>query len=71
VDFEKIRIIKELASRSTDKKVKDKMKEFDAHLSTFTIERDFAKRDFNVQRMTDAVNKGKKMLAEISNELGY
>jgi len=69
VDFEKIRILKELASKSTDKKVKDTMKEFEAHLNTFTAERDYSKRDFNVQRMTEAVGKGKKMLGELSNEL--
>ncbi len=71
MDFEKIRILKELASKSTDKKVKDKIKELDALLNTFTAERDYSKRDFNVQRMTDAVGKGKKMVVELSDQLGH
>ena len=70
VDFEKIRMLKELASKSTDKKVKDKIKELDALLNTFTAERDYSKRDFNGQRMTEAVGKGKKIVVELSDELG-
>ena len=68
-DFEKIRILKEVASKSSDKKVKDKMKELEILLNTFTDERDYSKRDFSVQTMTDAVSKGKKLLVELSNEL--
>jgi len=70
VDYEKIRILKDLASKSSDQKVKNLMKGLEAHLNTFIGERDFSKRDFNVQKMTDAVAKGKKMLVELSNELG-
>jgi len=35
VDYEKIKIIRELASKSSDTKIKDQMKDFDAHLASF------------------------------------
>jgi len=66
VDFEKMRILRELASKSTDKKVKTLAAQFDQHLSTFVGEQDYSKRDYNAAVMTDAVTKGKKMLDELS-----
>src|SRR3989442_1124711 len=36
VDYEKIKIIRELASKSSDTKIKDRMKDFDAHLASFS-----------------------------------
>jgi hypothetical protein len=69
VDFEKIRILRELAAASTDKKIKSALKNFEAHLATFTDERDYSKRDYNVPRMTEAVAKGKKMIDALSDDL--
>jgi len=65
VDYEKILILRELASKSTDKSVKNLMKALDAHLATFVVE-----RDYNVAKMTEAVQKGNKMIRDLSNELG-
>lgn len=64
VDFEKIRIIRELSSRSQDKNVKKMMREFDLHLNTFTAE-----RDFNEIKITEALEKGKIMLKQLSETL--
>jgi hypothetical protein len=70
VDYEKILILRELASKSTDKNVKNLMKALDAHLATFVVERDYSKRDYDVAKMTEAVQKGNKMIRDLSNELG-
>lgn len=70
VDYEKILILRELASKSTNKKVKSMLTALDAHLATFTVERDYSKRDYSVSTITDAVTKGNKMIMELSNELG-
>lgn len=69
VDFEKIRILRELASASTDKKIKGALKTFEAHLATFIGERDYSKRNYNVPQMTEAVAKGKKMIDALSDDL--
>jgi hypothetical protein len=69
VDFEKIRILREAAARSTDKKIKAAMQEFEKHLLTFRGDRDFFKRTYDVQQMTEAVHKGKKMIEAMSKQL--
>jgi hypothetical protein len=66
VDFEKIRILRELAAKSKDKKVKTLAAELDKHLSTFVGDQDYSKRDYNALAMADAVVRGKKMLEELS-----
>lgn len=66
VDFEKIRIIREQASRSADKNVKKMIQDFDLHLKTFTTE-----RDFNEIKITEAVEKGKVMLNQLSEMLKH
>jgi hypothetical protein len=69
VDYEKIRIVRELALKSSDKKIKNKMKEFEGHLSTFIGDKDHNKRDYDQKRITEAVHKGKKMLDALSDGL--
>jgi hypothetical protein len=69
VDYEKILILRELASKSTNKNVKNLMTALDAHLATFTDERDYNKRDYDVAKLTEAVRKGNELLSELSNEL--
>jgi len=64
VDFEKIRILREKASRSTDKAVKDLMKQLDDHLQLFLTE-----KDFNTEKIKKDVDKGKKILDELSDKL--
>jgi len=69
VDYEKIRILRELAGKSSDPQVKNLMKELDAHLGTFVGEPDFNKRDFDTQRITEMVHKGEKLILDLSNAL--
>ena len=46
------------------------MKKLEGHLSGFTGERDHAKRDYNVPQMIEAVEKGKRLIKDLSLELG-
>ena len=69
IDFEKIRIIRELAAKSPDKKVKNLASQFDKHLTTFIGDRDYSKREYNASETSEAVSKGKKMIDEMSNML--
>jgi hypothetical protein len=66
VDFEKITIIRELAAKSSDKKVKNLAAQFEKHLTTFIGDRDYSKRVYNASTMSEAVSKGKGMINELS-----
>lgn len=66
VDFEKIRILRELASKSTDKKIKKSWQAFEEHLTNFIGDPDYSKREYNVSEMTTNVLEGKQMLDELS-----
>jgi hypothetical protein len=70
-DYEKIFILRELTSKSINKTVKKLMMDLDAHLSTFSVERDYSKRDFNTAKMTAAIQKGNNLIQELSSELGH
>ncbi len=63
-DYEKIRILKELASRSSDKKVKALMKELNDHLNAFVAE-----HDFDTAKITADLDKGRKLLEALSDSL--
>lgn len=69
VDFEKIRILKELSSGSSDKKVKKSWEAFQEHLTNFIDDPDYNKRDYDVREMTGDVLTGKKMIDELSAAL--
>lgn len=69
-DFEKIRIVKALAAKSTDKKIKASLKEFETHLASFARERTYSKRDYSAPKMTADILKGEKMIEALSNDLG-
>jgi len=64
VDYEKIRIIRELAARSKDAIVKNLLKEFDAHLSSLNDE-----KDFNEAKLKNDIQKGKTLVNELSEKL--
>ena len=64
VDFEKIRILRGKAAMSTDKTVKDLMKQLDDHLKIFLTE-----KDFNTEKIKKDVDKGKKIVDELSDKL--
>ena len=69
VDFEKIRILREMASNSSDKNVIKLMEELNAHLATFIVDPDYNKRDYNVAGMTMSIQKGKKIIEDLSDVL--
>jgi len=69
VDFEKLRILRELASKSTDKKVKDAMKALENHLRLFIDNPDYSRRDFTRERITTLVHQGGKLIEVLSDSL--
>ncbi len=64
VDYEKIRILKEEAVKSHDKTVQNLMQQLDEHLKIFLSE-----KDFNTNKIIEEVNKGKKIVEELSEKL--
>jgi hypothetical protein len=66
VDFEKIRILKEKASASADKKSKALMSKLDAHLKVLTTE-----HGFNEDTLKTQVYEGEKMIRELSDLLAH
>jgi hypothetical protein len=64
VDFEKIRILKEQASKSTNKEVKALWQALEKHLNVFLLE-----KDFNTDKIITDVNKGKQLVHQLSERL--
>ena len=64
VDFEKMRILREKAAKSTDKSVQSLMQQLDEHLKVFLVEKDF----FSDKIKAD-VDKGRALVEELSNKL--
>jgi len=65
VDFEKIRILREKAAKSTDARVKDLIRQLEQHLAVF-----LAEKDFDSKKITADVQKGKDILEQLSDRLG-
>ena len=63
-DFEKIRILKRLAAKSNDKKVKKLMDELNVLLQSFISE-----YDFNTEKIAADMDHGRMILAMLSDEL--
>lgn len=63
-DYEKIRIIRELAAKSTDASVKNLMDQLDAHLQTLNDE-----KTFDEEKLKSDVQKGREMINELSDKL--
>jgi Domain of unknown function (DUF4091)/Family of unknown function (DUF6067) len=63
-DYEKIMIIRGLAAKSTDKAVKNGMAAFDEHLETFNAE-----KEFKEDKLKEDLEKGKKMIDDLSERL--
>ena len=64
VDYEKIRILREKAVKSNNKKVKELIHELDTHLAQFVTE-----KTFDTEKMTGDLDKGKQILRELSELL--
>ncbi|MGN6800783.1 MAG: glycoside hydrolase domain-containing protein [Ginsengibacter sp.] len=63
-DYEKIRIIRELAAKSSDKKVKQLMAAFNTQLQTLNDE-----KDFKEDKLIGDIEKGRKMMDQLSEML--
>lgn len=63
-DYEKLRIIREKASKSTDKTVKNLIQQLDKHLKVF-----LAEKDFDTKKITKDVNDGKKIVEQLTDKL--
>jgi len=68
-DYEKIKILRELVSKSVDKEVLSLMNELNMHLASFTGARDYNQRNYNVDEMMKYVEKGKRLVIAISDAL--
>lgn len=64
VDFEKIRILREKAAQSSDATVKNLVQQLNEHLKVF-----LAEKEFDTKKITADVEKGKKILEELSEKL--
>ena len=64
VDYEKISIIRKKANASDDKTVKSLLQQLDDHLKTL-----LAEKDYKAQKLKDDLNKGEKLLEELSDKL--
>lgn len=69
VDYEKIRILRELAANSSDKSVKKMMKSLEQHLLSMIGGSDPGKIDYNKEKLTESVHEGIRLLEQISNKL--
>src|SRR5213594_1425754 len=69
VDYERIRILRALASQSTNGTIRRQLRELDNHLATFVGDRDYSKRNYDQARITEAVHKGMRMLEALSDRL--
>lgn len=63
-DFEKIRILREKASRSSDPAVKRLLQQLDQHLNSFLTE-----KEFDTKKISNAIREGRSIVAQLSNQL--
>jgi hypothetical protein len=70
VDYEKIHILRELASKSSNEKVKGLLKALDNHLASLATEQDYKKRDYSKENVKMAITKGNQLINDLSEELG-
>lgn len=66
VDYEKIRIIKELAAKSPGASVKNLITELNTHLETLNDE-----KTFNEDKLKNDIAKGKELINELSEKLAH
>ncbi|HVX48634.1 MAG TPA: glycoside hydrolase domain-containing protein, partial [Chitinophagaceae bacterium] len=63
-DYEKLRILRQLASKSTNGHVKELMGELDAHLAQLAGE-----HDFKIEKISADIEKGKQLINQLSDAL--
>ena len=64
VDFEKIRILKEMAAKSENKKDQRLLKQFEEHMQTIALN-----KNFDEGHLKESVEKGRKMIEQLSERL--
>lgn len=64
VDFEKMRILREKAEKSTDGKARNLLQQLDQHLKIFLSE-----KEFDTAKITADVEKGRRILDELGERL--
>jgi hypothetical protein len=64
VDFEKLRILKAKAARSTNTEIKKLLQDLNQHLQVFTAE-----KEFNEEKLRQHVQKGERIMSELSEKL--
>lgn len=64
VDYEKVRILREKSAKSTDKNIRNLIQQLSEHLKTF-----LAEKDFDTRKIKADVEKGKKIVEELSDKL--
>jgi hypothetical protein len=68
-DYEKIRVLRELAAKNSNPKGKVLLRELEDHLARFIGDRDYAKRDYDPPKMVDALERGAKILSDLTAAL--
>ncbi|HWB25590.1 MAG TPA: glycoside hydrolase domain-containing protein [Chitinophagaceae bacterium] len=63
-DFEKIRIIKQLAAKSSSTRVKQLLQQLNAHLASLLDE-----HDFNIEKVVSDIDKGRQLINQLSDAL--
>ena len=64
VDFEKIKILRQQAAKSQDIKIKKLVQQLEQHLQSFNAEREFKK-----EKLQADIEKGNKIVDELSDKL--
>ena len=64
VDYEKMRILRELVSKSNNASAKKLLVELDAHLNTLNGE-----TEFNEEKLKNDVKKGKDLINQLSEKI--
>ena len=70
VDYEKIRLLKEVTPKSEDKRVKSLVEELNTHLNNLASEREYKNRNYDQEFITGSLQKGKTLIRDISDALG-
>jgi hypothetical protein len=69
-DYEKILILRTLVANSRNREAEKLIKNLEDHMQSLIQDPDYSKRDYDVARITEAVNKGNELISNISNILG-
>jgi len=69
VDFEKVRILRELAAKSKSEKARQLINELDQLLKTLVDERDYTRRDYSIDAINSTLTKGNQLIIQLTEEI--